>query len=348
MHRPLTFLTIALTLASCAAANKDPVTSNDGPIVEPIKTVFIDLPDGMMFPEGIAEGSEGSLYVSVFGSNAILQIDSGGSVNVFKQPGENGLMGPVGLVADLQRNRLWVASVNGETFMSKLFVFDLNTGATLATHEGPPAQGPHFFNEVVLASDGRVYLTDTLQPRIWTAGPELTDPLSVVIEDPRLTNPNPERPLGLNGFAFTPDGRYLIASVMDRITQGGGRLLRLDPASGELDPIEIDGDIDSFGGPDGMFFEPQNDRLVMVNATPPSSIVSASFNGDFTRATLTDHAYADSVANRPSSSALSGERLWIVNSQLDHVIDDGNGAVGTPPDLPFQIVGVDATATLAP
>ena len=43
---------------------------------------------------------------------------------------------------------------------------------------------------------------------------------------------------------------------------------------------------------------------------------------------------------------MRGETLWIVNSQLDHVIDDGNGAMGTPPNMPFQIVGVQLSKAL--
>jgi hypothetical protein len=39
---------------------------------------------------------------------------------------------------------------------------------------------------------------------------------------------HPAQPFGLNGLALTPDGPYLIASLMDRLDAGDGRLVRLD------------------------------------------------------------------------------------------------------------------------
>ena len=70
--------------------------------------------------------------------------------------------------------------------------------------------------------------------------------------------------------------------------------------------------------------------------------MTADFSADYSAATLTSRPAADAVANRPTSATLRDGRLWVVNSQLDHFLDDGNGAAGTPPELPFQIVGVDA------
>ena len=123
--------------------------------------------------------------------------------------------------------------------------------------------------------------------------------------------------------------------------------MRVDIDTGEVLDIALSGDVETFGGSDGMFFEPGGGRLVMVNVTPPTFLVTASFSPDYTSATLTSQAYADPQLDRPSATALRGDRLWVVNSQLDHVVDDGNGAFGTDPDLPFQLVGVDAEAALA-
>ncbi|MEM9454073.1 MAG: hypothetical protein AAGF11_07830 [Myxococcota bacterium] len=46
------------------------------------------------------------------------------------------------------------------------------------------------------------------------------------------------------------------------------------------------------------------------------------------------------VIDRPTSSAIRGDQLVVVSSQLDHIVDDENGALGTPPDLPFMLVSV--------
>jgi sugar lactone lactonase YvrE len=305
----------------------------------------IDLPDGMMFPEAIVEDGRGSLYVSVFGSGTLLRINAAGQSEVIKSPGEDGMAAPVGVAVDSSRNRLWVSSINPETFMSKLQLFELDNGILLASLDAPAEKGPHFFNEIVVGADGTIYISDTLQPRIWTAGPNLEGTLQEFVIDPLLTNPNPERPLGLNGLALTPDGSFLIASVMDRMSQGGGRMVRVNLANRSVDEITLSGDIATFGGSDGMFFEPHGE-LLMVNVTPPSALVSATFSDDYARAEISNRTIADDIADRPSSIAMRGETLWIVNSQLDHVIDDGNGAMGTPPNMPFQIIGVQLSKAL--
>jgi hypothetical protein len=313
---------------------------------DPVATTYIDLPETLFYPEGITNDGTGTLWVSGFGSSSLLRVGADDSVETFKSSGEDGLTSPVGLAADLDQNRLWVASFDAESFASKLTVFDLVTGDLLATMDGPEELGPHFFNEVLVAEDGQVFVSDTLQPRIWTAGPELTQPLTILAEDPLLANPDPERAFGLNGLTLSPDGAYLIGSIMDRLSQGGGRLVRIDPDSGDVVGVALSGDLETFGGSDGMFFEPTRGSLVMVNVTPPSFIVTAEMTDDYTSAALTNQPYADTVLDRASSTALRGDRLWVVNSQLDHVFDDGNGAFGTDPDLPFQLVGVDAEAAL--
>jgi hypothetical protein len=57
-----------------------------------------------------------------------------------------------------------------------------------------------------------------------------------------VANPDPERAFGLNGLALSPDEAYLIGSVMDRLSPGGGRLVRIDPSSGAVVGVALSGD----------------------------------------------------------------------------------------------------------
>jgi hypothetical protein len=97
-----------------------------------------------------------------------------------------------------------------------------------------------------------------------------------------------------------------------------------------------------FAGSDGMFFDPQDkQRLFMVNVfSSAGAIYTADFSNDYSIATLTIRDAFASAYNRPTASTMANGMLWTMNSQLDHIIDDENGALGTPPDLPFQMVGV--------
>jgi len=314
--------------------------------VMPVDVQVIDLPGEALFPEGILAAPNGDLYVTGFGNGSILRVVDGTTVETFKEPGADGLSSAVGLQLDAANNRLWVANFAFDGLTSDMKVYDLETGELLASIPDG-SDTPHFFNEVVIDAAGRVYISDTMAPVIWTIDSDL-GAAEVFVEDELLANPDPERPFGLNGLAMTPDGSYLIASVMDRLDQGGGRLVRVDLASAEVTEITLngaEGTVASFGGSDGMFFE--DGLLWMVNVTPPASILTAAFNEDYTAAELTARDAFEAAYNRPTSSTVRGGRLWTVNSQLDHVIDDANGALNTPPDLPFQIVGVPLEGLLA-
>ena len=308
---------------------------------------FLTLPGDSLFPEGIITAANGDLYVSGFGDASILRVTEGKHVTTFKESGADGLFGPVGMAIDEERRRLWVANFDLSTLRSNMKVFDLNTKALLATLTIAEDGLPHLFNELVTDKEGNVYISDTPTPIIWKASADL-EGLSVFVEDPLLLNPN--RPFGLNGLAFTPDGKYMIASVIDRISPGGGRLTRIDLATQEVREVELSGfprTIATFGGSDGMLFEPDG-SLIMVNVTPPASLVTANFNEDYSAAELIARERYEEVFNRPTTLAIRKNRLWVVNSQADHIIDDGNGALGTPPDLPFELVSLPLKNVLIP
>lgn len=313
-------------------------TPVDAPEVDSVETIALQ-GEGL-FPEGVLTAPNGDLFVTGFGNGSILRVVAaeGDRVEVFKASGEDGLSSAVGMNLDEARGRLWVSNFSFDTFTSNLKVFDATTGDLIATVE-PTGDGipeAQFFNEVAIDDDGRVYVSDTLTPTVWTASPEL-DGVTVFASDPLLANLD-EKPFGLNGLTLTPGGDYLVASVMDRITQGDGRLVRIEVATGEVTDIALSGDTAIFGGGDGILFH--GDELLMVNVTPPASIVSASFSSDFSSATLTARSAFDEHFDRPTAPAIRGDRLWVVSSQLDHIIDDMNGALDTPPELPFQLVGV--------
>ena len=305
---------------------------------------YVDLPGDDLFPEGIIAAENGDLYVTGFGNGAILRITNGEHVETFKQPGEDGLSSAVGMSIDEVRQRLWVANFFFDTFSSNLKVFDLASGELLATLTTAEGGAGSFFNEIAVDAEGRIYLSDTATPSIWTADADLHG-VELLVSDSLLNNP--DRPFGLNGLSLTPEGNYLIASVMDRISPGGGRLVRIGLDDLSVADVALSGlekTVATFGGSDGMFFE--QGQLLMVNVTSPTSIITATFSADYTQAKLVARDAFESVYDRPTASAVRDGRLWTVNSQLDHIIDDENGALGTPPDLPFQLVNVSLAKTL--
>ena len=318
---------------------------------------YLNLTGDSLFPEGILPLPDGRILVGGFGDGSLQFVDpsttttspndnNNNTTSYLSAPGENGMVIAVGFAYDEARDLLWVSNFNLNTSAgvpgSQLKVFNLTSSELVATIPEEFISGA-FFNEVTLTEDGTVYVTDTLRPTIWVA--PNTSAVEEFVSNDLLKNP--VQPFGLNGLDVSPDGKYLIASVMDRLDAGDGRLVRisLDTTKEVLDIELFNGNnetsdaVAGFAGSDGMFFYEGN--LYMVNVfSSAGAIYQAKFSDDYSTAFLTVLDDFQDVYNRPTSSALVGHTIWTVQSQLDHIFDDGNGALGTPPDLPFQIVGV--------
>lgn len=310
---------------------------------------FINLQGETLFPEGILALPNGDLLVGGFGDGSIQRIGTNGQGAYFSKPGENGMAIAVGMALDSKRNRLWVANFNFDTGGgipgSQMKVFDLASGRVIATLPEKFIPGV-FFNEVAIDAKGNVYISDTFNPQIWTAKADLSG-VEIFVNNDLLSNPDPDQPFDLNGLAITPDHTYLIASVMDRLDAGDGRLVRITIATKYTTSITLHGgkSVAAFAGSDGMFFE--KDQLFMVNVySAAGAIITARFNNDYSAATLSIRDAFRDVYDRPTASVISNGKLWTVNSQLDHIIDDANGAKGTPHELPFTIVGTPLSTLL--
>lgn len=128
---------------------------------------------------------------------------------------------------------------------------------------------------------------------------------------------------------------------MNRTIKGGGRLVRVNLATKEVSAITLNDDeaTKAFSGSDGMFFD--KGQLFVVNVFSASgAIFTAKFDADYSKATLTIRDKFQSVYDRPTASTIRNGKLYTVNSQLNHIIDDKDGKLNTPPTLPFKVVSV--------
>ena len=338
---PGSFLLLTLIILIGCSDDENTVIENNQPIL-------VNLLGDNLYPEGIHTRANGDIFIGGFGDGSIQLIENGTEVSYFSAPGENGMVIAVGMAIDESRGRLWVANFNFDTGDgnpgSQVKVFNVNTGTLEATIPEQFIPGV-FFNEMTIDQAGNIYISDTFNPQIWTASADLSG-VEVWVENELLSNPAPDQPFDLNGLAITPDNNYLIASVMDRLDAGDGRLVRIDLSGKDVSQVDLSGDVAAFAGSDGMFF---NDGLLYtVNVfSSAGAIVTANFNTDYSSATLDIRDAFQDVYNRPTASAIRDGRLWTVNSQLDHIIDDNNGAIGTEPDRPFQVVHVPLDILLA-
>jgi sugar lactone lactonase YvrE len=312
-------------------------------IVQNNKVEYIKLLGDNTFPEGIHTAPDGGFFVGGFGDGSIQKIDKNNSVSYYSKPGENGMTMAVGMAIDEKRNELWVANFNFKTESGKpgsnLKIINLATGKLIKTLPENYIEGV-FFNEIAIDDKGIVYVSDTFNPQIWTANANKSAP-EVFVKNDLLSNPAPDQPFDLNGLAISPDNKHLIASVMDRLDAGDGRLVSINIATKAVAAVSLKGDVavKAFAGSDGMFFN--KGQLYMVNVfSKAGAIITAKFNNDYSTATLTIRDKFQSVYNRPTASAISNGRLYTVNSQMNHIIDDADGKLNTPWEKPFKVVSV--------
>lgn len=126
------------------------------------------------YPESVAAGSDGTLYVSSWRQGAVARVDgAGGAAAILVAPGSNGLANGQGVLVDAPRRLLWVCSAAfGHTTVplspSALKSYDLDSGAARASYPLPPGEdgATGQCNDLAQDAAGTLYVTDSLHPRL--------------------------------------------------------------------------------------------------------------------------------------------------------------------------------------
>ena len=219
-------------------------------------SAFADL--GERESEGIAYDPVSKRFFAGTQQGELVAIGMDGKVSTFASGG--GLRQVLGLKVDAERRLLWLA--NGRypdiTYTDEnrpadagtggVRAYDLDTGklVTAVEVDERPAL-VHGFNDLALAADGTVYVTDTNTNAVYRLAPG-GKTLELLLRDTRMTFPN--------GIAIAPDQRTLYVahvegiSALDRAT--GSRTLLSVPADGSVNSI------DGLLLKDGIFYGVQN------------------------------------------------------------------------------------------
>ncbi|HEX2314369.1 MAG TPA: superoxide dismutase [Thermomonospora sp.] len=189
------------------------------------------LPDGFQ-PEGIAIGRGPFAYFGSRVDGDIYRVDlRTGKGAVFSQgPGTPSL----GMKVD-PWGRLFVAGGSG----GDARVVDTRTGRVLASYR--LAEGASFVNDVVLHK-GAAWFTDSTNKVLYKLrlGPGGALPATVHRLD--LQGVDYGQGINANGIVPTPDGRNLLV-----VQSNQGRLLRVDPATGQASVVDLAGETLQFG-----------------------------------------------------------------------------------------------------
>lgn len=123
--------------------------------------IAFTISDSLFIPEGITYSKrEHSFFVSSVNRASIVRVKDG-VVTTFVSARQHEFSGGIGLHADDQRGSLWAlgTSPDQRNYQSALYEFDLRTGGLRKKYY--PQDANSQLNDVVVAPDGDVYVTDT-------------------------------------------------------------------------------------------------------------------------------------------------------------------------------------------
>ncbi|MDW5501343.1 hypothetical protein R6Y99_16240 [Pseudomonas lundensis] len=250
-YRPLQAALMALTLATVT------------PVVSAAVTVMPDatcastsmtLPPGALYPNGIARASDGTLYVGLVTSGRILRKRPNENWETFFA-GADTVYASTTLRLDEQRGLLWGNSPDflptGNTRPHRVFALNVSN-ATINRSLTLPEGG--MGNDMVLAKDGTVYLTETKAGSIMRLRPGEAN-FQIIFRDKRLAGPNG---IGAAGIVLIDDKVMAVANF------GSGKLYTLSygEKTPRLSEILLPRTIEN---PDGMGMAPDGSLIVLEN-----------------------------------------------------------------------------------
>ncbi len=287
----------------------------------------IIIPGEQAYPESMSAASDGTIYISSIAAGGIARVKPGESkAEMWIKPGAFDTRSTFGVLVDEPSKTLWVCSndmsaagIPGPSSVpgANLKGFDLSTGEGKFSAAFPGAA--HICNDMVIAPDGTLYVTNTAAPQILRLKPGAKD-LEVWLENDLLA---PKNGAGLDGIAFGSDGNLYVN------TFGGNEFFRItlkDGAPGAVTKLQTSRPLQN---PDALRQLSGNTFLM---AEGGGTVDRVTVNGDKVEVeTLKDGL------NGPTSVAKVGGTIWVGEGQLSHLFDPKQSG---PPRLPFQAVPV--------
>jgi sugar lactone lactonase YvrE len=287
----------------------------------------VEVPGEQAFTESISAGPDGTLYLSSLASGGIARIKPGASIaESWIAPGAFDTRSTLGVFADGKSNTLWVCSNDmsglgvagpGSVAGSHLKAFDLTSGAGKASYPFPGKA--NLCNDMIVADDGSVLVTNSLTPQILKLAPG-AKALEVFVEDKQF---QPPKGAGLDGIAFGSDGNIYVN------TFNGGEFFRVEVKEGKAGAVTKLATSRKLNLPDGL------------RHLTGQTFLMAEGSGTLDRVKIDgDKATIETVKDgfkEPTSVAKVGGTAWVAEGQLSHLFDAKENG---PPKLPFQVVPV--------
>lgn len=290
-------------------------------------SVAFTLPDPDHVPESIAWDSAGNRWlVGSLAKRKVIQIALDGTASDFIT--DTTLLRVVGMHIDAARSQLWIATWAPRAgdrggYETRLFKCDRATGRILRRYEPSDADGEHLFNDLAIAANGDVYITDTVRGWIWRVR---ADSLEVFVRPPA------DRFRGANGITFSGDERALYAAYASGIARvdvqtGAVELLAAEPGGAAF----VDGLYWHTGGLIGVQHAPGPEQVARFELTADGRAIA--------RVRVLERGAA--IMRLPTTGAIRGDRFfYVANSEYGRLGRDGRvrPADGEPTRSTIRVV----------
>jgi streptogramin lyase len=266
----------------------------------------------------ITATSDGALIFSSFTGGRISRAAPGATeASEWIKPGSNGLLSVLGVLADEKSNTLYACSVDASGFdvvvpsgtkPGALKTFDLKTEAPKASYDMPAGtiagQMP-LCNDMVVATDGTVYITDSLSGRILRLK-KGASALETWATDPRWDVKGPQ----LDGIAMLADG-----NLYANIFEGDGLYriaIKADGSPGAITKLETSRNLYHS---DGLRrFGPQS--LIMVEGEKVGTLDLLTISGDSAKVETVKDGF-----DGPVSLVQVGGVAYVLDDPLRYLFD---------------------------
>jgi len=288
--------------------------------------IAFTIPERDLIPEGITYDPIGkNFYLGSIHKKKILKITSRGQVSEFASAPRVDLHEVLGMKVDADKRKLWVCSNTPEhdstNFISSIHVFDLTTNTLIKKYQINGKQR-HLFNDLVIASNGDVYITDSELGSVHVIKKD-SDTIEEFLKPKAVAYPN--------GIALTPDEKKLMVS-----TGSGLGIVSIDLQSKAITPIRHAKYL--LIGIDGMYRK-GNSLIVVQNNTFPESVLRMDCSADFTKIEKVSFVAVNHPAiDLPTTGVIVDNYIYfIANSQLLQIVGN-KGVIKDPSTLKDVVI----------
>jgi sugar lactone lactonase YvrE len=289
---------------------------------KPVSSLVIELSGENYYPDSVAARRDGTLFVSSMWTGQIDRIPSGAIRPVSFVPPEADRRTALGLLVDEDAHKLWACYWDFHRFMkvpAQLKSFDLETGALLEAYDYPDGS---IGNDITMDGRGNIYTTCSFTHRIFRL-PAGGKALEIWCDDPVLAA-GWQKGFSLNGIEW--DGKASIY-VLRTDNDGFYRVsIEKDGSAGAVQQIVVEDTVTNLGY-DGIVALDSDTFLVAEYGTNRLTMIDVTDNTGTKRIVSTR-------LDVPTNATVVGDGVWVVESQLDHMLDPKTAG---PPQVPFLL-----------